>query len=247
MAEQEQSYIGKGSIFLGPTDGSAKARNIGNCAKLELAISEDKKELPDYQNSGGGVANSISRISGIEASITLHDISAENLALAVFGSTSAVAAGTVTDEPHTAYLGGLVRLTNLPDTSTIVVTDSTGTTTYVMDTDYSVNEAGIVPLSTGSIADGSAILVDYTKKAGNVIQAVINSGQEFTMTFVGLNEAQSGKPVVVDLYRVKFSPSQGLGFIGDDFAAMDLTGSVLKDTSKSGAGISQYFKVEQAA
>ncbi|HFE31937.1 MAG TPA: hypothetical protein ENJ17_01355 [Gammaproteobacteria bacterium] len=247
MPGTEQSYIGKGSIYLGPFDGSAKARPIGNCAKLELAISEDKKELPDYQNAGGGVANSISRISGIEASITLHDISPENLALAVFGSASAVAAGTVTDESHTAYLGGLVRLVNLPDTSTIVVTDSTGTTTYVLDTDYSVNEAGIVPLDTGAIVEGSTILVDYTKKAGNVVQAVVNSGQEFTMTFVGLNEAQSGKPVVVDLFRVKFSPTQGLGFIGDDFAAMDLTGSVLKDTGKTGAGISQYFKVEQAA
>jgi len=243
----EQSYIGKGKIFLGPSDGSAKARNVGNTSKLEMSISEDKKELPDYQNPGGGVANSISRVSAIDGSLAMHDLSPENMALAVFGAATAVVAGSVTDEPQTGYHDGLVRLDNLPDIGTIVVTDNTGTTTYTLDSDYTVNAAGIEPLSTGSITDGEALLIDYTKAAGSVVQAVIDSGQEFTMTLVGLNEAQSGKAVVIDLFRVKFSPTQGLGFIGDDFAAIDLSMSVLKDTTKTGAGISQYFKVEMAA
>ena len=241
----DQSYIGKGTIYLALAGG--QARSVGNCSKLELSISEEKKELPDYQSSGGGVANSISRVSGVEAAITAHDISPENMALAVFGNNSAVSTTPVIDEAHTGYHDGLMRLANLPDMATIVVTNDTGLTTYGLDTDYTVNAAGVIPLSTGAITDGQALLVDYTPKAGSIIQAITDSGKEFKLIFVGLNEAQSGKAVVVDLYRVKFSPAQGLGFIGDEFNGLELTGSVLKDASKTGAGISQYFKVEMAA
>lgn len=61
--------------------------------------------------------------------------------------------------------------------------------------------------------------------------------------FDGLNEAQSGKPVSVTLYRVKFSPTAGLDLIGDDFNKMDIKGAVLQDTSITGTGLSQYIKI----
>jgi len=244
---QERSFIGRGVPYIGPYGGGAKKRDVGNASALKIGFEEDKKTLPNYRSGGGGVANSQSIVSAMTCSLTLTDFDEENLAMATFGAASAVAAGAVTDESHTAYHDGLIRLDNLPDTSTIVVTDGTGVTTYVLDTDYTVNAAGIMPLSTGAMVDGAATLIDYTKLAGNVVQALTQSSQEFSLTLVGLNDAQSGKPVVVDLHRVKFSPAGELGFITDEFGAIEVTGEVLADSNITGAGLSQFMKIEQAA
>ena len=246
MAYQERSFIGRGVPYLGPYAGGKK-RDVGNCSALTVGFEEEKVTQPNYRAGGGGVANSQSRVSAMTCSMTLVDFDEENLALATFGASSAVAAGAVTDESHTAYVDGLVRFDNIPDPTTIVVTDGTGTTTYVEDTDYRVVGAGIVPISGGAITDASTILVDYDKVAGSVVQALVNSSQEYSLTLDGLNDAQSGKTVVVDLHRVKFSPASELGFITDEFGAIEVTGEVLADSNITGTGLSQYMKVEQAA
>lgn len=237
----DYSYIGKGKIYL---DG----RFIGNVSELTFSVNEEKKELPDYTSPGGGTYNSLRRITGVEMSIKAHDLSPENLAMALFGSTSAVTASAVTDEVITsnATLDTLVKTANVIDTAIApVVTGSGGTPTYVVDTDYTVSPAGIIPLSSGAITAALALLIDYTKKAVNVIEALTTTAQEYDVLFDGLNEAQSGNLVVINAYRGKFGAAQGLGFIGDDFAEIQLTGDVLKDTSIVGAGLSQYFSIKQ--
>jgi len=239
----DQSYIGKGKIYLGPYADNAKRRPVGNASALTLNITEEKKELLDFTAAGGGKANIVNRITAVELGMTLHDISPENLAVAAFGAASAVTAGGVTGEAHTAYKGGLVRLDFIPDPAqTLTVTGSGGTPTYVDGTDYVRVNAGIEILDGGSITDGLAIEVDYTKKAGNVVEALTQSGQEFKLTFAGLNEAQSGKEVVVDIHRVKFSPLQSLGLIADEFAGLELAGEALSDAAQTSG--SKFFKVE---
>ncbi len=76
------------------------------------------------------------------------------------------------------------------------------------------------------------------------MQALTTSGKEYELYFEGLNEARSGKPVTVQAYRVKLGAAQALSLIGEDYAALEMTGKLLKDTSKSGVGVSQYFRVE---
>jgi hypothetical protein len=93
---------------------------------------------------------------------------------------------------------------------------------------------------------GVAIAVGYTNLAVDVVEAMTNSGDEFEMVFDGLNEAESGKPVVVTAHRIKWSPTSGLGFIGDEFGELPLEGSVLSDAAITGAGLSRFFKVAMA-
>lgn len=245
MAKADFSYIGKGRVFLGPYGGGGAAIEVGNVSKLEFSVDEEKKDLLDYTSAGGGKRNSLSRISAVNVNMTLHDLDSDNLARAVFGSSSAVTAGAVTGEAHTAYIGGLVRFNNVPNaTIAPVVTGSGGTPTYTAGTDYEVVGGGVVILEGGAITDALAIEVGYTKVAGNVVEALTSTSQEYTLTFVGLNEAQSGKAVVVDVHRAKFSPLSNLALIGDDFAALDLNGESLSDSTVVGAGLSKFFKVE---
>lgn len=243
-----RTFIGKGTIYIKLRSAAAGLLPIGNASKLELDISEDKKDLMDYQNAGGGKANSISRIKDVTAAITMHNLSGDNLALVTRGSASAVAAGAVVAEQHTAYANALVPFDNLPDiTQTITVKDSTATTTYTEGTDYTVTRVGIIIATAGAIVDASIIKIDYTKAIADVVETLVNSAQEYTLTLDGLNEADSGKAALITIYRAKFSPTQKLGLIGDDFAGMDVSADVLKDDTITGAGLSQYAKIMMAA
>lgn len=240
----DQSFIGKGIIYKGGVD-------IGNVSALSLAIEQDDITLPNYRTAGGGNYNSISRISAVNLSMTVHDYNAANLASALFGSASTVTAGAVTDEsisaPTTLTADTLVETASIIDADqTVTVTTDPAGTTYTEGTDYTVNAAGIVILAAGGITAGAALLISYTKKAVDVVEGVTTTAEEVELVFVGLNEAQSGTPVVVRAHRVKFSPTQELSLIGDEFAALELTGECLAEATITGAGLSQYVKIQAA-
>lgn len=241
----DKSYIGAGKLYM---DG----RHVGNVSALTLSFEPDSKELQDYTQGGGGVYNSLERVKSAKFSFTFHDYNADNLAMVVFGSSSAVTAATVADEtvvcPSDIADGDrLVTTDYMIDTSAttypVVVADTAGTAgTPFATTDYTATPAGIIFLSTGTITAGETVYVDYTKKAVNVVEALVNSATQYEMVFDGLNDAQSGDQVVVHIYKGKPGPTDGLDMIGDDFAANTVTGTIVKDTTKSSPN-SQYFKI----
>lgn len=247
MPTQDYSYIGSGKIRIREYGSLAGLIEVGNCSKLDFGVTEDEKSLKDFTQPGGGTYNSVSRISAVEISFTAHDISPANLARALYGSTAAVATGAVVAEPHAAYKGAFVKTDFLPS-AIGVVTNTAGTTTYVLDTDYTVDVGGINILDAGAIPDSVAgasnIKITYTKAATDVVQALVASGKEYEIVFIGLNEARSGKASVVDSFRVKLSAGKNISLIGDDYGALEFTGKSLKDATKTGGGVSQYFKAE---
>lgn len=238
----DYSYLGSGRGYLREIGGTTGLLEVGNCSALSFAVSEDTKELKDYTQPGGGTYNEVKRISSVEASMTMHDLSPTNLARATYGTTSSVTSAAVVDEAHTVSgPGEYIPTTFLPSAIGAV---KEGATTLIEGTDYEVRPSGIVVLAGGALTAGNTVLISYTKAGADVVQALVNSGKEYEMVFDGLNEARSGKRVRVTAYRVKIGAASNLGFIGDDYAALEVTGKLLKDTSKTGAGISQYFKVE---
>lgn len=238
----DKSYIGKGKVHL---DG----RFVGNVSVLDFTINEENIELTDYTNAGGGNYNSLRRIDSVEMSMTAHDLSAANLAVALFGSTSAVTSSAIVDESITAGtdLETLIRPAEVIDIAVApVVTSDPAGTTYVVDVDYTVSAAGITPIVGGGISASDPLLITYTSKANDVIQALTTAAQEFELVFDGLNEAQSGSPVIITVYRAKFGGAQGLSMIGDEFAEIALTGDVLKDSTITSGSLSQFLKIESA-
>ncbi len=304
----DYSYIGVGKLSIRVQGSSAPLAFVGNCSSLGFTIEEETKELKDFTQGGGGTYNEVRRVSGVTCAMSLHDLSPENVARAIFGESSAIAAAAVTTEAHTGYKGGFVPSDNLIDETVapvitaggsaatranvtayaegvllkpatpndfyykvttagtsaasppvfgIVVggttTDGTavltcmGKTTLVVDTDYTVSGGGIYIDSAAAFTDGQSLNLAYTKVASNVVEALLNSSQEYEMVFDGLNEARSGKATVVHAYRVKFGAAKDISLIGEDYAVMEQEGKVLKDTTKNGTSLSQYFKVKIAA
>jgi len=136
-------------------------------------------------------------------------------------------------------------------TNGTTVTDGTvtwkhiGTTTLVKDTHWQRTRSGIeaLPAATQFDAYGTNLVVGYQKNPQYMIQALTDAGTEWEMVFDGLNEVDSGNPVVGRNPRVKFSPTAGLDLLGDEFGQIELEFSVLKDETIVGAGLSQYMQI----
>lgn len=247
MARIDRSYIGKGIIYAQLFDGTGAMLPIGNCSKLELSFDEEKKEMKDFTSPGGGNANVLQSISSVSAALITHDISADNLALGLRGSVTYQTASAVTGESHDilGVDGEMVPFDFIPDTAVAYVVKNASAAVQTKGVDYTETPNGILIVGTGGLV-GETITVEYTKAVAEVMQALTESGAEFRIFFDGLNEAQSGKAVAVRFHRTKFSPAQGLGLIGDDFAEMPLDLELLSDNSVVGAGLSKFLSVSQA-
>lgn len=237
--QHDQSYIGKGKVYIQPVGG--KMRFLSNANSMAIAITEEERKLKDYTTQGGGTRNSLSRIEDIKINFELTDLSPENIALAIAGSVDGVEAGTES-EVITAVVGAVAPLTYIGATD-VVVTDGEDIdpTIYSEGTDYEVTGAGIEVLESGSIADGAELTVEYSYGAQKAVEALTDSAKEYRVIFDGLNEAQSGSPRVVEFFKIKFAPTSGMGYIGDDFDTLNLSATVLRDATKP-QGKSGYFR-----
>lgn len=139
--------------------------------------------------------------------------------------------------------------TTIGDTTndgTAVVT-CMGKTTLVANTDYEVRSGGIYMLAAAGLEDGETVTCGYTKAAGATVQALINAAKDYALVFDGLNEARSGKSVRVTVYRMKLGAAKNASLIADDYANLEVSGKLQKDSTQSGAGVSQYFRVDMVA
>lgn len=245
---KQVSYSGKGSVFLRKRgEANAKTLPIGNVSELKLSIEEDTKELLDYESTGGGTLEKISRIKSVSGTARTSNHDSANLALALRGSATAHSSAVVTAEAHAnTQLGSLVVLNRLPDLAAAVVV-KVGATTVAATGNYEVTAAGVwvYPTATG-IAAGDAVTVSYTALPDNLLQALVTSGDEYELLFVGLNEARNGKATVITAHRCAFSPTKGLDLIADDYGSLELGFTLLSDTAITGQGLSRFMTVRQA-
>ena len=243
---EQQTFVGVGTVYLENLKASKGLLPIGEVSKLELAIATEKLELKSHIQSGGGLADSITRISGVNIAMDVDNFSADNIAMALFGNSTAAVGKAVTDEPQAAYPGALVSFVNPPDLDSVIeVTSSDGLTTYVLGTDYELSPAGITITQGGAIAAKTDILVDYISLDHDVIEMLTSTGDPYRLYFEGLNEGNSDSPVLVEIFRSKFDPTSSIGFITEGIGNLSMSGTVLKDTSKVGAGISKYVNIKK--
>ncbi|MBF0310528.1 MAG: hypothetical protein HQL56_13465 [Magnetococcales bacterium] len=238
-------YNGTGKVHLRPyATPTAPLRYVGNTETVKIGIAEKSEKLEDTDSPGGGVLSSFSRITGATFTLVLKDLRPENLALALGGEATDIAAGSSTDEVVTARTGGLVLLAK-SGAASVVVKSQDGLTTYNAETDYVVSGAGITIPEASSIDDGDSLKVSYTYPKQADVQAMLTSGREMFLLFEGVNNAMDGKPLNVYVWRVKFGAAKERDYKGDKFATLELTGELLMDPNQTGDGISKYFK-EQA-
>jgi len=82
---------------------------------------------------------------------------------------------SIIDEVHTLTTGVVTYLNNpQANTATVVVTDSSGSTTYTINLDYQLTKIGertqIQRVPGGSIADGAGVMVDYQAESSSLFK-----------------------------------------------------------------------------
>lgn len=243
------SYIGTGKIKIAPYSSGAsfalrKFRDVGNASTLEYSFSEEKKELKDYQDPAGGTAASVSKVDKVEGKMTLRKISPENLALALWGTTSALNTAAITGEAHVINAGAFIPTNRLINTSVAPVVKKG--VTVISTNDYTVSKGGITiaaTIGTATVVDGDSITIDYTPVASFDVQALVSAAPDVSIFFEGVNAVDS-KYSTERIYKAKLGVASNISKIGDDFASLDISFTVQKDATVVGAGLSQFIKSE---
>lgn len=246
MATNEYT-LGKGKLYFDPFDSNGNKtgeRPFGNCPGFSLAVSSEQK---DHYSSESGIAQKDKSVAvqvDRTGKVTTDNLSVENLSLFLIGDVSTItqAATPVVDEAIVVKKGRFYQLgasTGNPqgvrNVSSVVVTNSAGTTTYVAGTDYVLDatQARIEILSAGAIADDATIKVDYTP-AANSRQRVASSSltsSSGALRYIADNPVGANR----DLYgpSVLLTPTGELQLIGEDWVVMEFSVEFLKPTTGS--------------
>lgn len=234
-----------GQVYARPYGTDVLPMPIGNVLELKLEHEEDVQTQEDMTMLGGGVHAERRRVKGVKISMKLADLNATNLARATQATIEAVAAGAIVDEPHTAMLGGLVRLAHIQPTDVVLKKGATalGATAVPAAGNYEVRPEGLFLSATATgITNAEKLWVSYSHSDYAALEAMTTPATELELTFAGLNEADSGKPAVLEIWRASQGVTKSLELIGKGFGALDVTGSVLMDPTKTGVGVSRYYK-----
>ena len=109
---------------------------------------------------------------------------------------------------------------------------------------YEVRAAGIYILpDAADLADDADILMDYEYADYAIIETLTTKPKELEFIFEGLNEADSGKPAVVNVWRASQGVASSIPLLAEKgFVNLKVSGSILQDSTKTGEGISPYYR-----
>lgn len=255
-------FRGRGKFALVGYDkrakGTAGFEFVGNVLSSSMKVSEETEEVMDYTSPGGGVDCSATSITKVELELEFSCMSPEIFAIGLYGKgmsdnvvAGAFAATSVVAWPDTIVPLPKVGVTNL------VVTNISGTTTYALGTDYTINNNNgaitIIPAAQGGAIPAPVVTAGVgqanIKVAGSfpiqsLVQLMVTNGIEYALYFDGINTMNENSPVAFELYKVKGSPADGVSLISKTANSFKVKFTVLRDNTKpsgtSAGPLSQY-------
>lgn len=248
-AQESSNYLsGQGVLLLASKDATTGEPNtgfrpVGNVSALSIGNETTEFEHKESQSGVRAVDLTLVTEISVNVNFTMESLISENLALALKGTASDVVMGSVTDEVVVGY-HDLWTPTAFIDISAVILTDSTGLTTYTVDTDYEVDPAAgaFKTLSAGTISDLESLRIDYSYAAQETVDALTSSSNPIRWArFHGLNTVDSDNPVIVDVYRMEITPLAELALIQDEIAQMAIEATALSDATRATG--SKFFKM----
>ena len=239
-------FRGQGKVFIGDRDASGNPAGlifVGDLSSGELTPNMERNETIENVTGSNGVGSTYLKRAQFNINLAMRSIRHDHLAIALHGSDTAKAAASVTDEAHNGNHDAFIRLQHTK-VSSVVVTDDTGVTTYTEGTDYILyaDEGMIEILSTGTITQGQALLVDYAYAAQHHVKVSPHNLDKY-LVFAGKNSADNNKQTRCEMYKVKLDPGV-LSLITEDTTDMAISGTLQLDTLRAAGDQFYSWKTE---
>lgn len=221
---------------------------VGNVTALTLALevgSVDHFESHTGQSLQDVMIETTKKATG---TMTMEDYNTEVLARFMYGTETQIAAATVTAETVIAKLGQSQALANIGITTWTSLTNSAGTTTYTEGTDYTLDRrTGMVKfLSGGTITQDQSLRANYAFGKTQKASAFTSPNSPIILRFNGLNTVEADSPVVIDVYKFRFTPLSQLPLIGNEISNFEVRGTALYDDQRADSTADgRFFRVRE--
>lgn len=228
-----RAFLGAGDLYLARQVAGVWADWTGpfECRKFQI---KPNVQLLEQVSKGKGTYGQVIETAALpkpsELTVELAEVNKETLAIALLGTTAALAQapGTLADEVFIAKLDAWVPLTKASLTdSTVIVKNSAGTTTYVKGVDYIVNTAfgWIKALTGGAISNLQSVKASasYAAITGTEIKGGTAPQLRVRMRLDGKNFADD-TPCIVSVYEAVIAADAAFDFLSDSFATVTMPG-----------------------
>lgn len=242
----------QGKVYLGerlPGGRPGKLRWVGDAPTCNVALTTESESRRESYSGNRMTSATLQLGNDAELTLTLNWLSADNLALGLYGTVTSAIAGTVTAEALPADLveGDQIVLARAGVTD-LVITDSTGTPATVDPGDYTLDPGGSGVVTLNDVASYTQPLKAAYSYAGGVDVTMFTApAPERFLLLDGINTLD-GSRVKLQLYRVKFNPASNIPAINDSFGQLELTGAVLYDAEAAAdTALGGFGKIELPA
>lgn len=242
-----RGFLGAGDLYIARFVSGVVQPFTGpfECTKFAIKPNvEVKEQVSKGKTTYGQVVETVAVPQPAELTVDLAEVNDTSLAIALFGTTGALAqsSGTMTDHALNAVVRDVwIQLPFANLTGAPVLTTAPAGTTYVLGVDYLVNATlgWVKILSTGAIAAGANLLFDsaYLAIAGTEIRGQTQTQVRARFKLDGKNFADD-LPVIVTVHEAVIAADSEFDFLADDFNTVSLPGRM-----KTPAGFNEPFTV----
>lgn len=236
--QETRYFLGQGMVFLDSINPTTKrpmdkARFVGNVPEDGLVLTPTVQKVDHMESMTGKNRKDfvLETQQSLQITLRLESIDVENLSQAIFGTSTTIAQGTVTNETHIAHRGYSFFLNRPNVTSFTSLNLTNGSITITPETDYQINlKTGQVFIpKTSAIPDATEVKCSYVAGDINRISGYTATNTELWLRFNGLNMADKLNPIVAEVFKVRFNPASALDFIKNAFPGtqLELTGEGL--------------------
>jgi hypothetical protein len=244
-------FYGSGDVLINVKDNTTNAFKgwVGPlfASAFEPRANAERQSLLSKSRIGYGQSIGSVSIGGEPTfRMTLRDANKDAIRLLFLGSETAFAqaASSAVAVPVTMYAEQLLRLAHRNISSLVLTSDPVGTT-YVLGTDYTVDNArmGFVKVVAGSDletdlaaagAAGLELLASYSYAAtsGWNIRGNTDPSLRAWILFDGKNQ-ENQEDVECEIWEVVLTPDAGFDFLADGWNEVPLTGTMITPAGKT--------------